>query len=498
MKRRFPFFIMLLLTSPLVAQPTLTDKQKRQAAEVALQLVADFGRNLSSRIGQPAADLDPTDRLELDRQLSAMLRPDARLLNDLTPERTGSPTLDFAEYVKRANLIDFPDGLSYNLDFKTASFGNTVQATPGGHLLMLYLTKEMEGQYKRLKPFARRTPCRVGVYFELRQNKIGNGRIGLIDEQLPSVGQTFILHTETDHIPITIDDVLRQLTRQLTARLPTLKTRQVRLDPFGFGETGIINEFAQLLTASLRTQLKQANPDLQIQLPTRTWQQDVPSIGSYYLARHDSVLFSTQLTDQKGFAIGDPIVVGLPIGNLAGQLWQPDTAAVQVANTVQEVLTPAKPLPNPQQLRFALRTDRGTSNVLYLANDTLRVFVKTEQPCHLRLIYRDAESHLLLLEDSAPISTTQVGRWQAVGGDKTFVVSGPPFGSEHLIAYVSDTPFAPLRTHKLPLSTNAQGREEYITLIDDDLSTVKKTSISSSGTNGSVVEQVVKMTTRKR
>jgi serine/threonine protein kinase len=102
----------------------------------------------------------------------------------------------------------------------------------------------------------------------------------------------------------------------------------------------------------------------------------------------------------------------------------------------QDATTPAV----PAQLTFELWTNKGTEGLNYAEGDRMTVFVQTNRPAYVRVVYRFADGTRTLLTDNVRIDA--VDRPVEIG---TFTCA-PPFGSETLLAFAQTEPFTPVET----------------------------------------------------
>lgn len=119
-------------------------------------------------------------------------------------------------------------------------------------------------------------------------------------------------------------------------------------------------------------------------------------------------------------------------------------SAEQAGEPIPNLAREAKP-PPAAATTLALKTDRGTQNLHYREGETLRLYVRANSPCHLRLIYRLADGQLILLADDRTLTPSEAGRWVEIGAG--FEVSAP-LGEETLYAFAQDTPFEALQTRE--------------------------------------------------
>jgi hypothetical protein len=100
-------------------------------------------------------------------------------------------------------------------------------------------------------------------------------------------------------------------------------------------------------------------------------------------------------------------------------------------------------------LTVTLRTDRGRLNARYGAGDTLRIEVKANRPCHLRLLNLLPDGTMTLLETDFEIRPGQENQYVRLAPGDEFV-AGPMSGVEYLLAFATEGPFCPLPTEPNP------------------------------------------------
>ncbi len=106
--------------------------------------------------------------------------------------------------------------------------------------------------------------------------------------------------------------------------------------------------------------------------------------------------------------------------------------------------------PAPQTaLTVSVRTNRGRSSVEYWKGDTLILEAKANRPCHVRVVYLQADGSKTLLENDFEIKPGQENQYVRVMPKDAFVCAAP-FGMEHLLAYAADEAFCPLPTSPNP------------------------------------------------
>ena len=143
-------------------------------------------------------------------------------------------------------------------------------------------------------------------------------------------------------------------------------------------------------------------------------------------------------------------------------------------------------LPSLTTLKFEVATNQGINSLVFVENDTMRLAVRANKPCMVRLIYRQMDNKLILLRNKDfKINEYELNKWIEIPEDFRCT---PPFGAEFLIAYASTEPFENLKTHT----------EGGNVIIDNSLAETKKISVSRGMTNKGipVVEKVLQITTK--
>jgi hypothetical protein len=202
------------------------------------------------------------------------------------------------------------------------------------------------------------------------------------------------------------------------------------------------------------------------------------------------VEFVAQLQDDKKTPLGNPVMDKILHKNLAPSdavvpniIPEQIEAATEVKQTIEKNNTP---LPSISTLKFEVATNRGINSLVFEEGDTMRLAVKANKPCVVRLIYRQMDNKLILLRNKDfKINEYELDKWVEIPED--FVCSAP-FGAEFLIAYASTDPFESLKTH-------TEGGNVFI---DNTLAETKKLTVSRAMANKGVpvVEKVLQITTK--
>lgn len=166
-----------------------------------------------------------------------------------------------------------------------------------------------------------------------------------------------------------------------------------------------------------------------------------PDSGSFYTRAFDEALELAATHQHPSWA--------LLLNNAQAQLTRhPATRAKQSIYKVNMVPSSASP-PVATGLTVTIRTDRGRQNVEYRAGEQIQIDVKVNHPCHLRLVYLQADGTKTLLENDFIIEPGQENRYIPVARAASFICAAP-FGTERMLAYTAAAPFCPIPTTPNP------------------------------------------------
>ena len=130
------------------------------------------------------------------------------------------------------------------------------------------------------------------------------------------------------------------------------------------------------------------------------------------------------------------------------------------------------------QLKVDLWTDRGGSSATYYEGEEIRVLLRANQHCYLRLFYLDASGHTIQLFPNARETNDQLRANQemeipASGSSYKFRVQAP-FGTEQLVAIASLVPIP--ETEGMDVG---DGRKIMANAAAGIVDTVEKTQVAS-------------------
>lgn len=121
--------------------------------------------------------------------------------------------------------------------------------------------------------------------------------------------------------------------------------------------------------------------------------------------------------------------------------YKPDNYSEAIAN----MLVYSKSMViNNGGLSLEISTSKGNENPLFIEGDTMVLYIRTNKPCYVRVIYHFADGNKVLFLDNYYVANDMVNK----------IIEIPqkfecfePYGVEFLLANAQSEPFKPLKTH---------------------------------------------------
>jgi hypothetical protein len=276
-------------------------------------------------------------------------------------------------------------------------------------------------------------------------------------------------------------DALQPLTQKiatsLSAQKADLKGKAVRLDYFTLDDTEMGSVFSRAMYQSLAKALPANGLPLRDNANDLTKQQALAGKDDYaicgtYSEKGQSLIVRVVLYDLKRKKPVLNLEETIETSALTTQLlpWKPKQfeKAKQTRNLIVEddtptpTPTPNSPTPTPtlhSDFTLSLMTSKGFGHQIFTEGERMRIAVKAEKACFLRLVYHAADGQKVLLLENVPMTVSNEGNYITVPQD--FECSAP-FGIETLQLFASTSIFSPLKTHA----------QDGFIFIDEDITAV--------------------------
>ena len=222
--------------------------------------------------------------------------------------------------------------------------------------------------------------------------------------------------------------------------------------PFYYQDTKLCSQFARYLKQTLESKLSQSVPPTgQFQARSVSFSRDLAAAsgadyiitGSYWeeterlrvLAQCRELKSGTVVASTSVEFASDllPAAMQLKPENFQSAMAQQMAFAQQIIDS--------------DQFQLEVWTDRGQDALLYGQGELMKIYLRSNRPCYVRLIYILADGQKTLLLDNLPINAESVNRSLSVNELKDLDFEcAAPFGAEMLVAVGRTDQFDPLKT----------------------------------------------------
>lgn len=476
----------LLLVLPLHCSlgQELSAYYKIKAADRVKQVLKDF-ESAFGLLTNPYI-IDPEERDEATYRMRASLRDDARFENDLIPDNKGTKTIDFSEYQRIAFISYKKSGLTYHVDWEEAEF----KAVPEGYLVLFYGSKSLFGSYQGQKRLQlENVPCRAGVFIKVVENQVTEAKIGFVDTDLKDKAKSTISLTDPRNPLefITLPEVIDKLSGQIARAIPKNGVNKLAIEEITFQGLGVSNDFSKQLTGTLKSALTRTNTDIQIDLSTTRSLEALLKLKGGYQKAGNFLKIGVQLFDGYDRPVGHEIFAEILLLNIPNAEIEPAEHLVQEAQRVREITGKnSTPETKAVELLLEVSTDKGYGPQSYREGDIMRLKVRANKPCMVRMIYRDAAKNIVRLRNNDfRIAADAVDKWIEI--PEKFECAAP-FGFEMLLAYATEGNFKPIE--------KTQEQNGFIFILDD----LKKVVDITAGNDGKekIAKCTIPITTRAK
>ena len=222
--------------------------------------------------------------------------------------------------------------------------------------------------------------------------------------------------------------------------------------PFYYQDTKLCSQFARYLKQTLESKLSQSVPPTgQFQARSVSFSRDLAAAsgadyiitGSYW-EETDRLRVLAQCRELKSGTVVASTSVEFASDLLpAAMQLKPEnfqSAMAQQMAFAQQII-------DSDQFQLEVWTDRGQDALLYRQGELMKIYLRSNRPCYVRLIYILADGQKTLLLDNLPINAESVNRSLSVNELKDLDFEcAAPFGAEMLVAVGRTDQFDPLKT----------------------------------------------------
>ena len=248
-----------------------------------------------------------------------------------------------------------------------------------------------------------------------------------------------------------LDDVAGAIQFQLYQQFD-LQHQQLLVQPFFYQDTRLSSGFARYFKRLLEGKLKNSiQPQREFQAKSVNYEKDMAVsanadyviTGSYWEKEDDVQILAFCRSVQTG-EIRASANVEFKRGMLKSSLnLKPDNFEKIMSQQLafeQEVI-------DSGHLKLEVWTDRGKNALLYSQGELMKIYLRTNRPCYVRLLYILANGQKTLLVDNLQINPESINRPLLVNDllEIDFECTSP-FGAEMIIGVARNYPFDTIET----------------------------------------------------
>ena len=248
-----------------------------------------------------------------------------------------------------------------------------------------------------------------------------------------------------------LDDVAGAIQFQLYQQFD-LQHQQLLVQPFFYQDTRLSSRFARYFKQLLEGKLENSiQPHREFQAKSVNYEKDMAVsadadyiiTGSYW-EKEDNVQILAFCRSVQTGEIRASANVDFKRGMLKSNLnLKPDNFEKIMSQQLafeQEVI-------DSGQLKLEVWTDRGKNALLYSQGELMKIYLRTNRPCYVRLLYILANGQKTLLVDNLQINLESVNRPLLVNDllEIDFECTSP-FGAEMIIGVARNYPFDTIET----------------------------------------------------
>lgn len=247
---------------------------------------------------------------------------------------------------------------------------------------------------------------------------------------------------------VSLDEVSTLLTEGLNQKattVPDIKKSLVRIENITLGNTRSMSEFSQRFTAAVEQKLagQGFNVSTRQQVPGDT--ASIPYryylTGRYWEEGNDfKVAVSLKELPSERIVATEEAKLSkhwLTANNIS---FKPENFERAKAN---EEIFNKEELTSTGDLKVEIVTNKGKNNLIYSEGDLLKLWVKANKECYVRLVYYLADGQTVLMLDNFHVTPEFVNKYYEI--PKSFECS-EPFGTETLQLFAQNEKFKPLLT----------------------------------------------------
>jgi len=329
------------------------------------------------------------------------------------------------------------------------------------------------------------------LFNQIEQNILINMVLGGRGTDLTPPISRAVLDTKITNIAAqnfnNFDDAVNGICFQIAPQISDNK--KIKIFPFEYQNTAFGSSLSDYIRQKIEQGLSKFKKYKSIQSTEKPDKIDYLSISGSYWIKKNTVEIISLIYNEKGLNTGSARV-NFPLSYITGLGIEYKPKNILDALSDEKLF--AKNEAVHGDLKIEVWTNKGDRNLIFRANEEMKIFVRMNAPGYIRIIYHLANGARAPLYTNFYINEAKVNK--PVPMPDTFVCS-PPFGVERLQVFASTKEFS-----ELPVKTVMIAGEEYEVLAEDIKTHLGKTRgmLRKKSKKRKTAERVLTITTVER
>lgn len=430
------------------------------------QVIKQFSKDIDAYIA------NPNEAGALEQASFGMMKyvqhPKVRVYSDIVPQQQSQPRT-WEDYLRNARGFYANKSQTFKLEIDFDSFKRKVPNVVGDSVTVEVFFREKTA-YSTIP---------MSVVFSARlkkDDKVGFGyfyRLKINGTKTSDASADAISFSSINDNPYVVFEdeqslstILYKMSEQIAAKIPA-SVQKLNISKLSLSNCGVFDVFSREISVSIASNIQSIKKKMEVF--NENGEEKNYQIAGNYEINGENLKFNLSLKDVSGNEIASVTNNDLPLrwfktNNIAfiPSEYEPTMAEKRII--AQNMVS------DPLGLEVQVKTNKGRDNIMFKKGEKMEVMLRTNKPCFVRMLYRQADQKLSILFEKN-IAISEINRDISVG--EAFCIA--PFGRESLIVFASAQPFGILEI-KTETVKDENGRELQTEFINSTLEEACKLS----------------------
>jgi hypothetical protein len=429
MKKILLFLIISFVCTFSYAQ-VLDKASTVQLEQQIRQVIKQFSKDI---VGYVA---NPNEAGALEQATFGMMRyvqhPKVKFFSDIVPQQQSQPRT-YEDYLRnaRAFYANKANTSTFKLDIDFNSFKRRSPSIVGDSVTVeVFFTEQttyasipmsviFSGRLRRDKDIG------FGYFTRLKIN--GTKTIKPTADAITFYSNStnpYVIHEDEQSLSTVLNKISEQIASNIPAAVQKLKVSKLSLSG-----CCIFDKFSREISVSIASNIQYHKKDIEVY--SENSNESNYTISGNYEIFGENFRFNLILSDLNGNKIANVSNNDLPLR------WFKVNNTAFIPSEYEPTMAEKKIIErnmvsDPLGLEVKLTTNKGRDNVMFKEGEKMEVLVKTNKPCYVRILYRQADQRLTLLFEKN-IIMSEINRDLSLGEADCIA----PFGRESLLIFAS-------------------------------------------------------------